>query len=506
MAAARLDTRLPDSLAKARDKIEKMALDHGLDPFQTVFCMVDYRQMNQIASYGGFPTRYPHWRHGMEYDRLSKSYTFGMHRIYELVINNDPCYAFLLEANSELINRLVIAHVYGHSDFFKHNMAFAETNRKMMDEMANHATQVRRSIDRHGLERVETFIDVCLSVENLIDPHGLFFARGRGSNEPPPEADDTGGVRRLPAKGYMEEFVNPPDFMKEQARKAAELQAKDRRFPERPRKDVLSFVLEHAPLEEWQQEILEAVRDEAYYFVPQRQTKIMNEGWATFWHSRMMTEQVLDDAELFDYCDVHAGTLATPPGGINPYKIGVELFRDIRERWDRGMFGAEFEACDDSTERLHWDTGAGQGLEKIFEVRRLHTDVTFIDTFFTKDFCERQRLYTYEFNPRSGRYEIDTRDFEAVKEKLVTQLSNSGNPEILVVDGNFRNRGELYLKHRFLGVELRYDHAVETLRNLCALWKRPVRLETCVDGKLKLLGHDGSDFSEEELEASDYEL
>ncbi len=502
MSMVDFDTRLPASLAAERERIEKMALGHGLDPFETVFCMVDYRQMNQIAAYGGFPTRYPHWRFGMEYDRLSKSYTFGMHRIYELVINNDPCYAFLLEANAELINKLVIAHVFAHSDFFKHNMAFAETNRKMMDGMANHATQVRRAIDSHGLDEVESFIDVCLSVENLIDPHAMFFQRGGGAAEPPGESVPG----KLPAKPYMDEFVNPPEFLEEQAKKAAELEAKDRGFPDYPRKDVLSFVLEHAPLETWQQEVLRAVRDEAYYFVPQRQTKIMNEGWATFWHSRMMTEQILEDSELFDYAHVHSGTLATPPGGINPYKIGVELFRDIRERWDRGHFGPEWETCDDALERRNWDTDAGLGLEKIFEVRRLHTDITFIDTFFTKDFCERQRLYTYEFNPRSGRHEVSTRDFEAVKEKLISQLTNFGQPEIYAVDGNYRNRGELYLKHRFAGVELRQDYAVETLSNASALWRRPVRLETTIDDKIVLLGHDGSDFSQEELEGSDYEL
>ena len=105
MAGLGFDTRLTPALAEARERIEKMVIGHGLDPFETVFCMVDYRQMNQIAAYGGFPTRYPHWRHGMEYDRLSKSYTFGMHRIYELVINNDPCYAYLLEANEDLIQQ-----------------------------------------------------------------------------------------------------------------------------------------------------------------------------------------------------------------------------------------------------------------------------------------------------------------------------------------------------------------------------------------------------------------
>ncbi|MEM7249503.1 MAG: SpoVR family protein [Acidobacteriota bacterium] len=499
-----LDVSLPASLQAERERIEKLALDRGLDPFETVFCMVDYRQMNQIAAYGGFPTRYPHWRFGMEYDRLSKSYTFGMHRIYELVINNDPCYAYLLEANSELIQKLVIAHVFAHSDFFKHNKCYAETNRKMMDEMANHATQVRRFVDRHGLETVESFLDTCLSVENLIDPHGLFFTRPpvRGEETEVPEP----GSGRLPSKGYMDSFVNPPEFLEEQARKAAEQEKEQARFPEHATKDILSFVLEHAPLQSWQQVVLEAVRDEAYYFVPQKQTKIMNEGWATFWHSQLMTEDILTDSEVLDYADVHAGTLATAPGQLNPYKLGVELFRDIEERWNKGRHGPEWEECQDHRQREEWDTGAGEGLAKVFQVRQLHSDLSFIDNFLTKDFCERHGLFTHEKDPRTGQSRISSREFAAIKSQLITSLTNSGEPEIFAVDGNFRNRGELYLKHRHEGQLLRQDHARDTLENLTKLWGRPVRLETVVDDKLVLLGHDGNETTQEDLAGSDYEI
>ena len=154
----------------------------------------------------------------------------------------------------------------------------------------------------------------------------------------------------------------------------------------------------------------------------------------------------------------------------------------------------------------HHDVPGPRGLEKIFEVRKLHTDISFIDTYMTKDFCERYRLFTYEYNQRTGRHEIATRDFEEVKQKLISQLTNSGHPEIYVVDGNYRNRGELYIKHRFTGVELRHDHAVETLLALSRLWRRPVRLETMVDGKLILLGHDGAEFSEDALESSEYPI
>ena len=125
--------------------------------------MCDYEQMNQIAAYGGFPQRYPHWRFGSEYETLRKRHHYGLGRIYEMVINNDPCYAYLQESNQLVDQKLVIAHVYGHCDFFKNNLWFSQTNRKMMDEMANHATHVRKHIEKHGYDTVEKFLDVCLS-------------------------------------------------------------------------------------------------------------------------------------------------------------------------------------------------------------------------------------------------------------------------------------------------------------------------------------------------------
>src|ERR1700761_5401323 len=145
-------THLPAYLADMQGEIEEIARGYGLDFCETIFEVLDYRTMNEVAAYGGFPTRCPHWRYGMEYEQLSKSYEYGLSKIYELVINNDPCYAYLMEGNEFLDQKLVMAHVYGHCDFFKNNMWFAPTNRKMMDEMANHATRIRRYMDRFGVE------------------------------------------------------------------------------------------------------------------------------------------------------------------------------------------------------------------------------------------------------------------------------------------------------------------------------------------------------------------
>src|SRR5712671_7145866 len=167
----------PAELLAAKKQIREQARSYGLDFFNVIYGMCDYEQVNQIAAYGGFPQRYPHWRFGMEYERLRKQHFYGLGRIYEMVINNDPCYAYLQESNPLIDQKLVIAHVYAHSDFFKNNYWFSRTNRKMMDEMANHSTRVRRHIEKHGQETVEHFIDACLSVEHLIDPHSLFVQR-----------------------------------------------------------------------------------------------------------------------------------------------------------------------------------------------------------------------------------------------------------------------------------------------------------------------------------------
>jgi len=486
---------LPPDLAQLQEEMESHARSYGLDFFPVIFEILDYRMLNQVAAYGGFPTRYPHWRHGMEYEYLSKSYSYGLSKIYEMVINNDPCYAYLLECNARVDQKLVMGHVYAHCDFFKNNLSFARTNRKMMDDMANHATRIRRHMDRHGVELVENFIDLALSLENLIDPHAPFIVRDRGDG-----ADDAPRpvAQRLRSKSYMNDFINPPHLIEAQQRRLEEEAAsRKKRFPASPARDILKFLAEHAPIDNWQRDVLAIVREEAYYFAPQAQSKIMNEGWATYWHSKIMTEKALTDGELIDYADHHSGTLGGR-GRINPYKLGVELYRDIEDRWNRGRFGKEYEDCDDISVRARWDRGLGLGREKIFEVRRVCTDVTFIDDYLTEEFCHRQKLFLYDYNPKTGMYQISDRDFRKIKHRLLAQLTNQGQPIIQVVDGNHRNRGEILLRHQYDGIELRHDYARETLRNLQAVWGRPVSIHTVIEDKGRLITFDGEDFEEKD--------
>jgi stage V sporulation protein R len=220
----------------------------------------------------------------------------------------------------------------------------------------------------------------------------------------------------------------------------------------------------------------------------------------SFWHTTIMTQKALDDSELIDYADRHAGTMGVQPGSINPYKLGLELFRDIEDRWNKGRFGKEWDDCDNLSKRKHWDTGAGLGREKIYEVRRHYNDVTFIDEFLTIDFVREHKLFVYGFNKKSGNWEITDRDFKAIKNKLLFSLTNFGQPFIQVVDGNFENRGELLLKHLHEGVDLRQDYMRDTLANVQAMWTRPVSVVTRIDDRMVLVTYDGEDFTEREIE------
>ena len=488
-------TSLPLDLHKLKMEIEGYARNYGLDFFDVIFEVLDWNQLNEVASYGGFPNRYPHWRFGMEYEELSKSYSYGLSKIYEMVINNDPCYAYLLHSNGIVDQKLVMAHVYAHCDFFKNNIYFSHTNRKMMDEMANHKTRILRHIDKQGQEAVENFIDACLSLDTLIDYHASAIKRRKAKAEP-----DEKVVRRMrTSRPYMENYVNPEDFIKDQERWLEDERKKEKNFPENPERDVLLFLLEKAPMEIWERDILSIIREETYYFAPQGQTKIMNEGWAVFWHSKIMTEKALKDSELIDYADHHSGTVAMMPGGLNPYKIGFELFKDIEDRWNKGKFGKEYEECDNMVERKNWDRKMGLGREKIFEVRKIYNDVTFIDTFLTPEFCQEHKLFVYAYDLNSGEMKIATKAFETIKKKLLFQLTNFGHPIINVIDANYKNRAELLLNHVYEGVDLRMDYANETLKNLYKIWKRPANIKTIVAGVPKILGFDGQNYTEERL-------
>jgi stage V sporulation protein R len=413
---------LPAELASQAERIEARARELGLDFFPVRFELLDAAHVNALAAWGGFPVRYPFWRHGMEYERLEKAHHWGLSKIYELVINNDPVVAYLVRSNSRMEQKLVMAHVFGHADFFRHNSHFAGTDRHMLDTMAAHATRVRRLVDRHGQEPVERALDRALSLENLIDPFLSLRQSLRRS---------AGGTGR----------VSAPSF------------------------DVLGFLTEQAPLRDWEREILAIVRSEAYYFHPQRMTKIANEGWASYWHSRILTGGVLDAGEVVDFADCHSGATQSAPGRMNPYKLGIELFRQAERR--------------------------GQDL---FALRRTHCDASLVDELVDEEFVTSQALFLTGRNARSGKLEVAERDWKAVKQAMLADLSWGGLPKIeLLGVGGVLGQGELVLAHHHDGRDLELASAGETLKGLAALWRAPVVLSTRVDDRKKrLVARNGS--------------
>jgi stage V sporulation protein R len=490
---------LTKELAELQIKVEETARSYGLDFFKTCYEVLDYDEMNMVASYMGFPVRYPHWKWGMEYERLSKTHAHGLSRIYEMVINNDPCYAYLMESNTQIDQKLVMCHVTAHNDFFKNNLAFRHTNRRMIDEMANHATRIRRYMDWYGVEPVETFIDRVLSIENCIDTHSDFIVRKSKTIVP----DEENGlpkeeqILKIPsAREYMERYVNPDDFIESQKKKLIEKKAKQKRFPVEPEKDVVRFLMVHAPLLRWQRDIMDILWEEAQYFAPQAMTKIMNEGWASYWHSKLMTEKMMDSSEVIDFADRHSGVVAMQQGQLNPYRLGLELFRDIEDRWNKGRFGSEWDHCTSMAERRNWDKKLGLGREKIFQIRKIYTDITFIDEFFTLEFCQQHGYFSYGYDKKRQEYLIESKDFVAVKQKLLASLTNLGQPSISVLDANYENRSEILLEHTYDGVDLDMQYAKETLKNVASIWTRPAHILTKQEDRILMLSFDGQTFKE----------
>jgi stage V sporulation protein R len=483
MIAAKKIRELERLRAEARRLVESA----GLDPWPVIFGIVDHDQLNEYSAYDGFPERFPHWSFGMSYDYFRKRSAYSGWWTYELVLNTNPAIAYLRESNTPVENKGVMIHVYAHVDFFKNNRWFSKTPKDMIKVMHTHAERIEEYMNKYGITEVESFIDKALSLQYEIDQYSPFIKR---SWERTLDAED--GREREPARipvkrDYMERFINPPRWLEERRARLKQARERARQLRDatdliKPQKDLLGFLVKHGRLENWQKDILAMIREESYYFVPQIQTKIMNEGWAMFWQSKLMAEFAQPN-EFIDHADMVSKVLAG--GALNPYALGKLIWEDIKERWDKGRFGREWELCTDPQKKKKWDTKANLGTEKIFEVRRNYNDVTFLAEFFTEELFEKLKLFAYEYIPETGAYHITSRDFADVKKKLLFQHTNLGRPMIKVATGNYGNKGELLLLHLYNGVGLHLDEAKEVLKNIYFMWGRPVNLKTIIKRKVK---------------------
>jgi stage V sporulation protein R len=336
--------RIADSLEEPAREANELARKLGLDPFPVNYWVVDYDEMNELIAYGGFQRRYPHWRWGMQYDRQQKQRQFLGGKAFEIVNNDDPANAFLQESNELADQKAVITHVEAHSDFFKNNEWFrmfgsAPEAAAMLER---HAETIAEYMDDPEIDReeVEAWIDHILCLEDNIDQHQPFSTSEEWQDESPTPEDIDEKLDELDLSAEVRREVFDEEWLDSMSDEDG-----GPTFPDSPERDLLAFLTTHgkayddgseraAEYEEWQREILELLRKEAYYFAPQKMTKVMNEGHAAYWESKMMADENFAAADEFiSYADHMAQVLGSP--GLNPYKLGFELWQYVENRRNR---------------------------------------------------------------------------------------------------------------------------------------------------------------------------
>lgn len=428
-------TRLPDAKT-----IWEAAKSLGLDPWPIHFEQVPASALYEFAAYL-IPGRMSHWSYGKAFYALKTRYDYGLSKLYEMVINANPAYAFLLETNTPLEDVFVMAHVMGHVDFFAHNQCFGHTPNDMLEQVSRHAERIRQYQFDHGAEAVEKFLDAALAIQEHV-------------NLPSPIRGHIRRTRSIPLQVVDDysDLIKPDKVAEPREVK-----------PRQPNWDLVQYIIDQSTeLEDWQREALSMVRSEMLYFWPQIRTKIMNEGWATYWHVRLLRVLDLDDSEYVDFARLHSSVLQPMRFQINPYLVGFRIYEHIAET---------------------------QGEDALWVVRQVDDDVSFIRNYLDARLVEDLDCYTWGI--RQDDLVVESNDWTTVRQRLVQELTHGGIPVIHVDDGDFNRRGELYLIHQHEGQDLDVPYADHTLRHIHRLWGRPVHLETRLDDRRVVLSFDG---------------
>ena len=423
------------------DKIEAKVKEYGLDYYPQEFEIIGYNEMLSHEAYLGMPSRYPHWSFGKAYEKNKTLYSFNLTGLpYEMVINSNPCIAYLMRDNTLLLQILTMAHVYGHNDFFKNNRLFVEgTKADTVIEMFKLDADIIRSYINDpsiGYNKVEHVLDAAHSLRYQVCRVVGFKQQ---SNDELKEKMVAEYCRKIEERGLLDETVkiDEPDLTK---------------FPLEPQDDVLKFITSYGRLEEWEKQVIEIVRRESLYFMPQIETKIMNEGWASYTHYNILKSLNLPQTLHLEFIKRHNDVIAAIPGRLNPYYIGFKLFEDIEKRY---------------------------GKDKIFEVRKIERDNSFLRNYLTEEMCNKLGLFEYE--QKGYDYVVsevsDNEGWKKIRDNLVNDTGINGLPYIRVKDLNLKTF-VLTLEHVYDGRTLERSYARETLKNLYKLWKYPIALES----------------------------
>lgn len=460
---------IPD-LQEWNDRILELVQQFGLQTYPQEFEICDHEQMLSYMVYSGMPSHYPHWSYGKSFEKLKTLYDYGISGLpYEMVINSSPAIAYLMRDNSLALQVLTMAHVYGHNDFFRNNFTFRTIRAEFtIERFKTHADRVRSYVEDPsiGLENVERILDAAhaLSMQcqrNLsVRKETPEEQQEKRLRESEPPADPFRAIHR------PREYT-PPDLNK---------------VPLYPDEDLLLFIRDHnSRLAEWEKDLLAVVHEQAQYFIPQIETKIMNEGWASFWHKRIMDTLDLPQAIRLEFMVRHNQVLCPSPGNINPYHVGMKVWEDIEKRWDHP-------SPDDERE---FGPRKQTGMQKIFEVREVDRDVSFLRRFLTEEMVRELKLFEYQTrgNEKVVSRVADKENWQDIKETLIRNVGMGTIPVIKVEDADFNKNRTLLLTHQHDGRDLHLEYAEKTLQYLAQLWGREVALETTINERKSLLSY-----------------
>ena len=461
------------------DKIQEWVARYKLKCYPQEFEICDHNEMIGYMSYSGMPSRYSHWSYGKSFERQKTMYEYGVSGLpYEMVINSNPCLGYLMRDNTLLLQILTIAHVYGHNDFFANNFTFTSGTKAQytLEMFKNHARRVDKYIE-------DPSIGIDLVEETLDHAHSLQFQMSRNLAI----KKETQEEQRIKA---WQNAQQPEDEWRNIHVKKEYQSPELSRIPLEPEENILSFIADYNPyLPEWKKDLLRIVDKEARYFIPQMETKIMNEGWASYWHYKIMNSLKLDQGLHMEFLVRHNQVLRPHPGGLNPYHLGFVIWHDIERRWNEGDTGFEYRPRSKPVDISAMDENDTPGRKKIFEVREADRDTSFLRRFLTVDIMRDLELFQHE---KRGKDRVvtkisDDENWAQVKESLIRNVGSGSIPVIKVEDADFGKNRTLYLKHSHDGRDLQLEYAEHTLTHVQALWEREVVLESILNEQPSLM-------------------
>jgi stage V sporulation protein R len=477
-----------DLIEQAHGEIRRVAQNFGLDTYPNQLEIISSEQMMDAYASVGMPVSYHHWSFGKQFVSTEKSYKRGqMGLAYEIVINSNPCIAYLMEENSLTMQSLVIAHAaYGHNSFFKGNYLFrAWTDAEaIIDYLVFAKKYIAECEERHGVETVELFLDSCHAIQN--------YGVNRYKHPPKLSAKEE-KARQVDRAAYLQSQVNElwstiPDSVN-----ASKKEEKGQNFPKEPEENLLYFIEKKAPLlEPWQREIIRIVRKIGQYFYPQRQTQVMNEGWATFWHytilNQLYDEGIVGDGFMMEFLTSHTNVVYQPPvtsnhyRGINPYALGFAMMRDIRRICEH--------PTDEDREWFRYSDIAGSNWQKTLdEAMRNYKDESFIRQYLSPTVIRDFHFFSVLDDDKEDKLKISAIHNEAgyqdIRQKLGDQYDLTiREPNIQVVKVDLRGNRSLTLQHTpHQRRTLHKETMEEVLKHVGRLWGFAVRLQT-PDGKV----------------------